>query len=98
MLMYTSCGWFFDEISGTETVQVIQYAARALQLAEELFALRLEDGFKEGLSRAQSNLPEQKDGACFIRSGLNLPWSIWKGRPTMRSTPFLRTMKVVFSL
>ena len=26
MLMYTSCGWFFDEISGIETVQVIQYA------------------------------------------------------------------------
>ena len=37
MLMYTSCGWFFDELSGIETVQVIQYAARALQLAESLF-------------------------------------------------------------
>ena len=36
MLMYTSCGWFFDELSGIETVQVIQYAARALQLAQEL--------------------------------------------------------------
>ena len=33
MLMYTSCGWFFDDISGIETVQVIQYAGRALQLA-----------------------------------------------------------------
>ncbi len=33
MLMFTSCGWFFDEISGIETVQVIQYAARAIQLA-----------------------------------------------------------------
>ena len=33
MLMYTSCGWFFDEVSGIETVQVIQYAGRALQLA-----------------------------------------------------------------
>jgi alpha-amylase/alpha-mannosidase (GH57 family) len=37
MLMYTSCGWFFDELSGIETVQVIQYAGRVLQLAEELF-------------------------------------------------------------
>ena len=36
MLMYTSCGWFFDEISGIETVQTLCYAARALQLAEEL--------------------------------------------------------------
>jgi hypothetical protein len=33
MLMYTSCGWFFDEISGIEAVQVIKYAARALQKA-----------------------------------------------------------------
>ena len=37
MLMYTSCGWFFDELSGIETVQVIQYAARVIQLANELF-------------------------------------------------------------
>ena len=37
MLMYTSCGWFFDELSGIETVQVIEYAGRAAQLAEELF-------------------------------------------------------------
>ena len=36
MLMYTSCGWFFDEISGIETVQVIQYAGRAIQLAKDL--------------------------------------------------------------
>ena len=34
MLMYTSCGWFFDEISGIETVQVIQYAGRVVQLAQ----------------------------------------------------------------
>ena len=32
-LMYTSCGWFFDDISGIETVQIIAYAARVLQLA-----------------------------------------------------------------
>ena len=37
MLMYTSCGWFFDDISGIETVQVIQYAGRAIQLGQELF-------------------------------------------------------------
>src|SRR5204863_9526837 len=37
MLMYTSCGWFFDELSGIETVQVIFYAARVIQLASTLF-------------------------------------------------------------
>jgi len=62
MLMYTSCGWFFDELSGTETVQVIQYAGRALQLAGELFHSNLEPGFLELLEQAKSNLPEHGDG------------------------------------
>jgi alpha-amylase/alpha-mannosidase (GH57 family) len=62
MLMYTSCGWFFDEISGIETVQVIQYAARALQLAEELAGDGLEADFLDRLERAKSNLPEYRDG------------------------------------
>jgi hypothetical protein len=35
--MYTSCGWFFDELSGSETVQIIQHAARAVQLAHDLW-------------------------------------------------------------
>ena len=39
MLMYTSCGWFFDEISGIETVQVMMYAARAMQLAKNYSTL-----------------------------------------------------------
>lgn len=63
MLMYTSCGWFFDDLSGIETVQVLQYAARVVQLAEELFGVALEPGFVEILSGARSNLPEHGDGA-----------------------------------
>ena len=62
MLMYTSCGWFFDELSGIETVQVIQYAGRALQLAKELWGDGLESGFLERLELAKSNLPEHQDG------------------------------------
>jgi alpha-amylase/alpha-mannosidase (GH57 family) len=62
MLMYTSCGWFFDEISGLETVQVIQYAARALQLASELGAQNIESGFLEILEQAKSNIPENQNG------------------------------------
>jgi alpha-amylase/alpha-mannosidase (GH57 family) len=62
MLMYTSCGWFFDEISGIETVQVIHYAARAVQLAQELFGDSLEPRFIDRLASAKSNLPEQGDG------------------------------------
>ena len=45
MLMYTSCGWFFDELSGLETVQVIQYAGRVAELAGELFGGGIEEGF-----------------------------------------------------
>jgi alpha-amylase/alpha-mannosidase (GH57 family) len=63
LLMYTSCGWFFDELSGLETVQVIQYAARAVQLAEEIFGDHLEAQFLDHLRLAKSNLPEHQDGA-----------------------------------
>jgi alpha-amylase/alpha-mannosidase (GH57 family) len=63
MLMYTSCGWFFDEISGIETVQIIQYAGRAIQISKELFADNLEDAFKVRLSQSKSNIPENENAA-----------------------------------
>ncbi|WXJ82615.1 hypothetical protein MHLNE_19860 [Moorella humiferrea] len=63
MLMFTSCGWFFDEISGIETVQVIKYAGRVIQLAEELFGFSPEGQFLERLAQAKSNIPEHRDGA-----------------------------------
>jgi alpha-amylase/alpha-mannosidase (GH57 family) len=62
MLMYTSCGWFFDDLSGIETVQVIQFAGRAVQLAQELFGDSLESQFVERLALAQSNVRENGDG------------------------------------
>lgn len=61
-LMYTSCGWFFSEISGIETVQVIQYAARALQLAQELSQRTLEAQFLRDLRHARSNITRYGDG------------------------------------
>jgi len=63
LLMYTSCGWFFDDISRIETMQVIQYAGRAIQLSEELFKENLEDAFKMRLSQARSNLSQHQDGS-----------------------------------
>jgi alpha-amylase/alpha-mannosidase (GH57 family) len=62
MLMYTSCGWFFDDISGLETVQVIQFAGRALQLAKEVFGDGLEYRFMQLLGKAPSNIRDHKDG------------------------------------
>jgi hypothetical protein len=60
--MYTSCGWFFDDLSGIETVQIIQYAGRVLQLARETLGVDLEPRFLETLEEAKSNIPEQGDG------------------------------------
>lgn len=74
LLMYTSCGWFFDELSGLETVQVIQYAARVIQLAGDLLAEDCEPGFLERLGRARSNLREHRDGrliyAKFVKPAI----------------------------
>ena len=69
-LMYTSCGWFFDDISGIETVQIIAYAARVLQLALRLFgdqAARLEPAFLARLAEAKSNVASAGDGARIYK-------------------------------
>ena len=63
MLMYTSCGWFFDELSGLETVQVIHYAGRVVELAKAFLGAEVEPQFLEHLRQAKSNLPEHGDGA-----------------------------------
>ena len=55
MLMYTSCGWFFDNISGIETVQVMMYASRAMQLCHEVQNWNLETDFKNMLMNAPTN-------------------------------------------
>ncbi len=74
MLMYTSCGWFFDELSGIETVQIIEYAGRVLQLADQLFTEGFESGFLQRLERAKSNLPEHDNGRAiyekFVRPAM----------------------------
>lgn len=62
MLMYTSCGWFFDELSGIETVQVIQYAGRVVQLSAEALGLEVEEDFLGRLRKAPSNLAHWGDG------------------------------------
>jgi alpha-amylase/alpha-mannosidase (GH57 family) len=73
-LMYTSCGWFFDDIAGIETVQIIAYAARVLQLAQQLFgeqAAPLEPAFLARLAKARSNKPGAGDGARIYKKGVD---------------------------
>ncbi len=64
LLMYTSCGWFFDEISGIETVQILQYAARALELNRRVGGRDIEPQFVHMLAEAPSNIKELKHGAA----------------------------------
>ncbi len=68
MLMYTSCGWFFDDISGIESVQVLRYACRAMQLVREVAGVDPEPDFIYILKNAPSNVPEYKDGAQVYRN------------------------------
>ena len=66
-LMYTSCGWFFDEISGLEGTQILRYANRALELYQLLSDEDLEPQFLALLAEAKSNIPELRDGAEVYR-------------------------------
>ncbi|MEM2983284.1 MAG: DUF3536 domain-containing protein, partial [Candidatus Bathyarchaeia archaeon] len=73
LFMFTSCGWFFSDISGIETVQILQYAARAIQLGQEIKGEELEGPFLKILEKAKSNVEEYGDGLkvyeIFVR-----PW------------------------
>lgn len=63
MLMYTSCGWFFDEVTGIESMQDILYAARAIQLSEKIGGENLEDEFIRLLEQVPSNVKEYGNAA-----------------------------------
>ena len=78
MLMYTSCGWFFDEPTGPETIQVLQYASRAVQLSQQLFGGERESEFLKRLELVRSNISEFGNGReiyeRFVRPAmLDLP-------------------------
>lgn len=63
LLMFTSCGWFFDEISGIEPIQILQYASRAIQLAQEITGEDFLPPFLKTLENAPSNLASVGNGA-----------------------------------
>jgi alpha-amylase/alpha-mannosidase (GH57 family) len=62
MLMYTSCGWFFDDLGGIEAIQNLRYAGRVLELSRKALGLDLEEPFLETLASARSNRPEEGNG------------------------------------
>ena len=67
LLMYTSCGWFFNDISGIETIQILGYAGRAIDLMEQLKLPPVRERFLEMLAEAKSNRPELGNGADIYR-------------------------------
>jgi alpha-amylase/alpha-mannosidase (GH57 family) len=67
LLMYTSCGWFFEELSRPEGTQILRYAARALELAGDVCGIQLEKGFIKRLASAPSNVDVFKTGAEVYR-------------------------------
>jgi alpha-amylase/alpha-mannosidase (GH57 family) len=67
LLMYTSCGWFFNDISGIETIQILKYSARALDLMEQLGLPSVRDKFLDILSEARSNRREMGTGTDIFR-------------------------------
>lgn len=67
LLMFTSCGWFFNDISGIETIQVLQYACRAIQLAGQTGGVEFEIEFIKKLEEAASNIPQEGTGADIYR-------------------------------
>jgi alpha-amylase/alpha-mannosidase (GH57 family) len=67
LLMFTSCGWFFNDISGIETVQVLSYAARAMDFMDELGLPSPRSEFLERLAEAQSNVAKHGNGADIFR-------------------------------
>ena len=67
LLMYTSCGWFFNDISGIETIQLLKYAGRAIDLMSDLGLPAIQDRFLQILAEAKSNRPEIGSGADIYR-------------------------------
>ncbi len=67
LLMYTSCGWFFNDISGIETTQLMKYAARAAELAGGDDSEKLESILLDELSKAKSNIEAYGTGAELYR-------------------------------
>jgi alpha-amylase/alpha-mannosidase (GH57 family) len=82
LLMFTSCGWFFYDISGIETIQVMKYAARVIELCDQLGLPSHRKAFLNMLAEARSNVAEKGTGADIyvLHAEPSDPWSTSAGR------------------
>jgi alpha-amylase/alpha-mannosidase (GH57 family) len=82
LLMFTSCGWFFYDISGIETIQVMKYAARVIELCDQLGLPSHRTAFLSMLAEARSNVAEKGTGADIyvLHAEPSDPWPTSSGR------------------
>jgi alpha-amylase/alpha-mannosidase (GH57 family) len=62
LYMYTSCGWFFNDVAGIETRQIMAYALRAAEYTHALSGVFLQEDFLEDLRKAPGNTAEFPTG------------------------------------
>lgn len=67
LLMYTSCAWFFSELSGIETEQTIRYAYKAITLLNDK-EKRCKKLFENKIKEAKSNIPAFGDGRWILNN------------------------------
>jgi alpha-amylase/alpha-mannosidase (GH57 family) len=70
LLMFASCGWFFSDIAGIESVQMMKYAARAIDLMGQSGLAPVRAEFLEILAEAKSNRPELGNAADIYRQSV----------------------------
>lgn len=82
LLMFTSCGWFFYDISGIETIQVLRYAARVIELSDQLGLPSHREAFLGMLAQARSNVAEKGTGADIyvLHAEPSNPWATSAGQ------------------
>ena len=66
LFMYTSCGWFFNDIAGIETRQILAYAIRASELIQRTTDIDLTTDFLKQLETAKGNTLEGKNGKAVV--------------------------------
>lgn len=71
MSMFTSCGWFFYDVSRIETVQILRYAARTLEAMETVGLPLPEEAYMPLMEEAESNDPAEGTAATILRSLLS---------------------------
>jgi len=82
LLMFTSCGWFFYDLSGIETIQVMKYAARVIELSDQLGLPSYRKPFLAILAEARSNIAEKGTGADIyvVHAEPANPWPTPEGQ------------------